>query len=157
MADINHSRIPNLSIDSLDGSSASIPGLTVASTASLTVAGKAAFTGTESHTGAVTFTGGLTLGSSGVAVTSIRQSTASIRIVGTANDSTTTDATVSAMTVGDVVLAIRPASIWSGAYYDIGLEGVPGAGICTIVARNSTITTVTADAMNATITWLDLT
>lgn len=59
MAGINHSVIPNLSIDSLDGSSASVPSLTVASTASLSVAGHAAITGNVSHTGIFTSTGTL--------------------------------------------------------------------------------------------------
>ena len=59
MADVNHTKIPNLSIDSLDGSSASVPSLTVASTASLTVAGHAALTGNVSHSGTFTSTGTL--------------------------------------------------------------------------------------------------
>lgn len=59
MADISTTKIPNLSIDSLDGSSASVPSLTVASTASLTVAGHAAITGNVSHTGIFTSTGTL--------------------------------------------------------------------------------------------------
>jgi len=155
---MNHTKIPNLSIDSLDGSSGvSTPSLTVASTASFVCSGVASLAGAVGVSGALQSTGTLTVGSSGVGIKAIRQSTTSIRIVGTAGDSTTTSATVSGMTVGDVVLAIRPASIWSGSYYDIALEGVPAADACTIVARNSTTTSITADAMNATITWLDLT
>lgn len=61
MADMSVTKIPNLSVDSLDGSSGvSVPSFNVASTASMTVGGIAAFTGAESHSGAVTFSGAVT-------------------------------------------------------------------------------------------------
>lgn len=163
MAGINTTVIPNLSIDSLDKSGHSIPALNVASTASFTCAGIAAFTGAESHTGAATFTGGiglnsaLTLGLAGVPFKAFRKSTVSVAL-GTDNfDSVTTAITENNVSAGDIIIAIKPASIWSGAYYDINLYAyASAASTITLVANNSTNTAFNTDAMNMDIYWLDL-
>jgi hypothetical protein len=164
MADMNHSKLPNLSIGTLDGNSGvSAAFLNVDSTASLTVGGIAAFTGNESHTGAethsgaVTYSGTVKLGTAGLAFASVRSSRVSVALGATAADSVETTLTIPNIALGDPVLAIVPASIWSGAYNDIGLSCLASAASTAILsARNSTTTTVNTAAMNFDIFWLDL-
>lgn len=170
MATMNHSKTPNLSIGTLDGNSGvSAAALTVESTASLVVAGIAAFTGAESHTGAMTLSGpiaststttiggSVALGTAGSRFSGLVRSVVSVAIGGTAADSVTTSAALSGITVGDPVIHIEPASIWSGAYYDLDVSAsCVSWGAVQFAARNSTTTTVNTAAMNFTITWLDL-
>lgn len=176
MADINHTKIPNLSVGTLDGNSGvSAAFLNVDSTASLTVSGIAAFTGAETHSGAVTQSGTVTqtgpfvssstntiggsvaLGTGGSRFSGLVRSTVSVAIGATAADSVLTSAALSGITVGDPVINIEPASIWSGAYYDVGVTAsCVSWGAVQFAARNSTTTTVNTAAMNFTITWIDL-
>lgn len=170
MSDINHSKTPNLSIGTLDGrSGVSAAFLTVDSTASFNCAGIAAFTGAESHSGAITQSGmfaststttigsSVALGTAGSRFSGIVRSTVSVLCVGTAHDSTTTSAALSGITVGDPILNIEKASIWSGAYYDLGVEAsCVSWGAVQFVTRNSSATAFNTAAMNFTITWMDL-
>lgn len=157
MADINHSKTPNLSIDSLDGSAASVPSLTVTSRASFLCDGIAAFTGAESHTGAATFASTVSLGANGFSFAGLRRSTVSVAIGGTAADSVLTSAALSGITVGDPIIAIEKASIWSGSYHDLDVSAsCVSWGAVQFEARNSAHTTVNTAAMNFTIYWLDI-
>jgi hypothetical protein len=140
MADINHSRIPNLSVDSLDGSSGvSTPGFQTGPTSVNTFGGTNKF------------------GTSGVAFAQIRKSTVSVAIGGTAADSVTTSVTIPNIAEGDPIIAIVPSSIWSGAYNDLDLKARASASSTVILAAtNSTTTAVNTDAMNFDFYWIDL-
>ena len=84
------------------------------------------------------------------------------RIVGTASvavdfgavaphDSSTVTVGVTGAEVDDIVI-VTPSSEWSGAYYDLGLTGqVTAAGVVTLAARNSTITSINPAEVNMAI------
>lgn len=99
----------------------------------------------------------LQVGNSGIVINGIRKSTASVALGATAHDSVTTAVTVSGVAVGDPIIAIVPASQWSGAYYDVDLKAkVTAADTITLAAANSAATTVNTAAMNFDFFWLDV-
>ena len=108
-------------------------------------------------TGALNVTGTAKLGSNSISFAGLRSSVASVALGTVAGDSVTTSVTVTGVAAGDPILAILPASIWSGAYHDVGLSALATATDTVVVAaRNSTITGVNTAAMNFTFYWLDL-
>jgi hypothetical protein len=123
----------------------------VPSGASMVVAGNSAFTGSVGFSGAVSF------GANGQSFVQLRKSTVSVALGTVAFDSVTTSVTIANINVGDPVLAIVPASIWSGAYRDISLSGLASAGSTLLLgAVNSTLTGINTAAMNMDVFWLDL-
>lgn len=101
--------------------------------------------------------GNLTVGASGSALASIVVSTVSINPGSVAAfDSASTTATIQAMPADAVILSAQPASIWSGAYFDLAITAhVSAASTLRIGLANSTLTAVAPAAMNWTITWAD--
>jgi hypothetical protein len=148
LSDMNHTTLTRLSIQTTDSGQSS---------PALDVAGPTSFTSSIAVSGYFSTTSNVRLGSSGVSFLQLRKSTASVAIAATAADSVTTDVPISGAAAGDVLIAIEPASIWSGAYFDVGLNGYfRSANTLTLVARNSTTTTVNTAAMNVDFYWLDL-
>ena len=143
-----------------DGLVTSTSGL---STSRLTVTGAVNVTGTLTASGAVAassnvaVTGTFALGASGTSYTALRSSTISVSPGAVAaNDSVSTTATISLMPADAVILAAQPASIWSGAYFDLAITAkVSAASTLQLALTNSAITSVTPDAMNWTIVYID--
>lgn len=110
-----------------------------------------------SSIGNVALTGTFALGASGTSYSALRSSTISVSLGAVAPyDSVSTTATISLMPADAVVLALQPTSIWSGAYYDITLSTlVSAASTLVISAVNSTLTSVTPDAQNMTVVYID--
>ena len=143
-----------------DGLVTSTSGL---STSRLTVSGAANVSGTFSATGAVANSGNVAntgtwaLGASGTSYTALRSSTVSINPGAVAaQDSASTTATITLMPADAIILAAQPASIWSGAYFDLAITAkVSAASTLQVALANSTITSVTPDAMNWTVVYID--
>ena len=110
-----------------------------------------------SSIGNVALTGTFALGASGTSFTAIRMSTFSVSPGAVAaNDSISTTATISLMPADSIVLGIQPASIWSGAYFDVNyVAKVSAASTLQLGFANSAITSVTPDAMNWTVVYAD--
>ena len=107
--------------------------------------------------GNLVFNGVQSLGSSGATFMAVRKSTASVALGTAAFDSITTSVTIAQIAVGDPVIAVVPASIWSGAYRDISLSAYASAASTVLVgAVNSTNTAVNTAAMNFDFYWIDL-
>lgn len=154
---MNHTRLVRLSIATADSSANSTPTLEVPSGSSLVVGGVAAFTGAESHSGNMAFTGSAAFGASGFSISGIRKSTVSVALGTVAFDSVTTSVSIANIEVGDPVIAIVPASTWSGAYRDISLSGLASAQSTVLIgAVNSTLTGINTSAMNMDVFWIDL-
>lgn len=147
MSEMNHTRIPNLSIGTMDSSAASTPFLNVDSTAQVSLLGSAVTVGG----------GAVAIGTSGSRISGIVRSTVSVALGTVAFDSITTQAALSGITVGDPVINVEKASIWSGAYNDITVDAsCTSWGAVQFRAANSTLTAINTTAMNFTITWIDL-
>ena len=129
----------------------------------VTIDGTLKVTGALTQQGAVTASGGLnvtstmTLGTNGFSFVGLRSSTVSVALGTVASDSVSTSVTVTGVAAGDPILAIAPASQWSGAYYDIDLSALAtGTNTVVLQARNSTTTGINTTAQNMTFYWLDL-
>ena len=85
----------------------------------------------------------------GTDVAGISSSIVSVNLGSVApNDSSTVSVALANAADGDIIIG-TPASIWSGAYFDLALTyTVEQAGAVTIAAANSTATAVDPDAMN---------
>lgn len=124
---------------------------------SFEVDGPANFDGVLDVASISTLAGGVAVGTSGSRIASVVVSTISV-IPGAvpANDSVSTTATISTMPADAMVLSAQPASIWSGAYFDIKYDAnVSAASTLRLSFANSAITSVTPDAMNWKIMWAD--
>jgi hypothetical protein len=156
MAEQSITVIPNLSIDTLD-SSGSAPSFSISTRATFTLQGQLSSSGTLAQTGPATFASSVSLGVNGQSIVGLRRSTVSVALGTVAFDSVTTSLTISGITVGDPIIGIVPASLWSGAYRDISLDAIATAGDTVLLgARNSTLTGINTTAMNFTVHWLDL-
>jgi len=121
------------------------------------VDGKAQFDGAVGLTGNVNTTGTFAVGTSGASWTLIQKSVISVNPGAVAaQDSVSTTATIQTMPADALILSAQPASIWSGAYFDLAITPtVSAASTIRIGLTNSTITGVTPAAMNWTIVWAD--
>ena len=144
----------------LDGLVTSTSGL---STSRLTVSGAANVSGTFSATGAVANSGNVAntgtwaLGTSGTSFTALRKSTISVSPGAVAAfDSVSTTGTITLMPADAIILAAQPTSLWSGAYYDLGITArVSAASTIAIGIHNSTLTSLTPPDMNWDIVYID--
>ena len=134
------------------------PHLYLDSNTSFTAAGKVTLSGAITASGGLNVTSTMTLGANGFSFVGLRKSTISVDFPSVpGNDSVTTTATINALAAADVVAIVRPASIWSGSYYDLNVTAVASAAsTLTLIAANSAATAVDPDAMNFDIYWLDL-
>ena len=123
----------------------------------VTMSGRVAMSGAVTPSGNVAFTGTFALGASGTSYSALRSSTVSINPGAVAaNDSASTTATITLMPADAIILAAQPASIWSGAYFDLAITAkVSAASTLQVALANSTITSVTPDAMNWTVVYID--
>ena len=154
-----HYLIPSWMTFETDGP-ANLDGLVKASSglsaSRLTVTGAANVTGAFTASGNANITGSFAVGS-GVSLALIQRSIISVTPGAIAPfDSVSTTATIQTMPADALILGVQQASIWSGAYYDISVNAnVSAASTLLIGLVNSTLTSVTPDAMNWTITWAD--
>ena len=115
------------------------------------------FDGLADFSSVVTMSGNVAVGAAGSRIGSIVKSTVSINpgSVG-AQDSASTTATIQTMPADALIISAQPASIWSGAYYDLAITAtVSAASTLRIGLANSTITAVAPAAMNWDILWVD--
>ena len=101
--------------------------------------------------------GYLALGDSATSYSALRTSTISVNPGAVAAaDSISTTATIQLMPADALIVGVQPASIWSGAYFDLAITPVVSAASTLVLGiANSTHTSVTPDAMNWKITYLD--
>ena len=121
------------------------------------VDGKTQLDGAVGLTGNVNTTGSFAVGASGASWNLIQKSVISVNPGAVAAaDSISTTATIQTMPADALILSAQPASIWSGAYFDLSITPtVSAASTLRIGIANSTHTSVTPDAMNWTIVWAD--
>lgn len=115
------------------------------------------FSAAVAASGNVALTGTLALGASGTSYSALRSSTISVNPGAVAaHDSISTTATIQLLPADATIIAAQPASIWSGAYFDLAITAhVSAASTVRIGLANSTLTSVTPDAMNWVVTYLD--
>lgn len=123
----------------------------------LEVDGPTLLDGRVAAAGNVALTGTFALGASGTSYSALRSSTISVSPGAVAaHDSISTTATIQLMPADATVLAAQPASIWSGAYFDIQyMAQVSAASTLRLSFANSTLTSVTPDNMNWTVVYVD--
>ena len=113
--------------------------------------------GAVTQTGNVSNTGTWALGASGTSFSALRKSTISVNPGAVAgHESVSTTATITLMPADAIILAAQPTSLWSGAYYDLGITArVSAVSTIAIGIHNSTLTSLTPPDMNWDVVYID--